>query len=131
MRNALTALSLGIALEQLAHLKEQHDEDRLRELRLGSWQESDAEGSDGGNGHEEMLIEGITMQHTFGCLLQRFVAYQQIRNQIYQQQLPRGQCHIFLNDDSGYQQRDSHKKQYQFSLHAPLFVMVVLVMMFV
>ena len=47
--NALTALSLGIALEQLSHLEEQHDEDSLRKLRLGTRQETDAEGTDGGH----------------------------------------------------------------------------------
>ena len=73
--NALTALSLGIALEQLAHLEEEHDEDGFGELGLGIWQEADAQGTYRGYRHEEMLVEGVAVGNAFGGLLQRVVAY--------------------------------------------------------
>jgi hypothetical protein len=61
MADALSALPLGIALEELAHLEEEHDEHRLQELRLGPWQEADAQCADGGHRHEEMLVEGTAV----------------------------------------------------------------------
>ena len=75
MADALTALALGIALEELAHLEEEHDEDRLGELGLGTRQEADAEGSDSGDGHEEMLVEGIAMGNSLPRLMERLMAY--------------------------------------------------------
>ena len=78
MSNAVTALPLGIALEKFTHLKEEHHKDRFRKLRLGSWQKTDTERTDGGNGHEEMLVEGFAMSDTLSSLMQRFMSYQQI-----------------------------------------------------
>ena len=69
MGDARTALAFGIALEELTDLEEEHDEDGLGELRLSPGQETDAEGTDGSDRHEEMLVEGITM----GDSLPRFV----------------------------------------------------------
>ena len=88
MGNALPALSLGITLKEFAHLKEQHDEDSLRELGLCPWEEPDAEGTYRSHRHKEMLVEGIAVEYTLGCLLQRLMSHQQIGNQINQQQLP-------------------------------------------
>ena len=75
VRDALTALALSIALEQLAHLEEQHDEDGLRELCLGTWQEADAQGTDGGYRHQQVLVHGFTMHQAFHSFLQRIIAY--------------------------------------------------------
>ena len=77
--NALTALALGIAFEQLTHLEEQHDEDGFGKLRLGSREEPDAKGTDGGHRHEEMLIEDIAVGNTFNSLMQGLVTYYNIR----------------------------------------------------
>ena len=73
--NAPSALPLGIALEELAYLEEEHDEDRLWKLRLSTRQKADGEGSDGGYRHQEVFVEGVAMSHTLGRLLQRLVAY--------------------------------------------------------
>ena len=69
----------------VANLKEQHDEDGLRELSLGTGQKTDAEGSDGGHRHQKMLVEHVALGNTFPCFAQRFVTNQKVWNQIYQQ----------------------------------------------
>ena len=90
VRNALTALPLGITLKQFAQLEEKHDKHRLWKFRLSTWQEADAEGADSSYGHQEMLVEGIAFQEALQRFLQCVVTYQQVRYQINQQQLPRG-----------------------------------------
>ena len=83
--NAVATLTLSIAFEKFANLEEQHDEDGLRELSLGTREEADAEGADGGHRHEEMFVEHVALGNTFPCLMQRVVTYQKVWNQIYQQ----------------------------------------------
>ena len=73
MGNALSALPLGIALKEFAHLEEEHHEDGLGELGLGTGEETDQEGTDGGHRHEEMLVEGITVGDTLPRLVKRLV----------------------------------------------------------
>ena len=75
MGDTLTALSLGIALEELAYLEEEHHEDGLRKFVFGTWQEADAESSDGGDRHEKMFIERIATGDAFPSLMQCLVAY--------------------------------------------------------
>ena len=111
--NAASALSLGIALEELANLEEQHDENRLGKLRLGARQETDAESTDGGHRHQEVLVERVAVSHTIDGLLQRLVAYQQIRHKVYQQQLPCGERQMVLDDDSANEQQCRHNDESQ------------------
>ena len=99
MGNALAALPFGIALEEFADLEEQHHEDGLGELGLCPREEADAEGTDGGNRHQEVLIEGIAVGDSLRSLLQRVVADDQIRYKIDKQQLPGGQRQRFLDED--------------------------------
>lgn len=99
--DALPALPLGIAFEQLAHLEEEHHEDRLRKLRLGSWHETDGECTDGGHCHEEILVQRFAVQQSFCGFLQRLEAYQQVGHEIDEEQLPGGQRAAFL-DNHGY-----------------------------
>ena len=75
MTDTAAALTLSITLKEFANLEEQHDENGLRKLSFGTWQEADTEGADGGNRHEEMLIEGIAVSNTLDSLLQRVVTY--------------------------------------------------------
>ena len=58
-RDGFAALAHGIALEQLADLVEQHDGRALRHMRLGVGEEDHGERADGGDGHEEALVEGL------------------------------------------------------------------------
>ena len=82
MGNTLTALPFGIALEEFTHLEEQHDEDSLGKLCLGTRKETNAEGTDGGYRHQEMLVESIAVHDTLCCFHQRLVTYQQVRYEI-------------------------------------------------
>ena len=100
---APSALPFGITLEQLANLEEQHNEDRLRELRLGTRQEADAQRADGSHRHQEVLVHGVAVSHTLSSLLQRLVAYQQVGYEVDQQQLPRRQRQFVFNDDGNNQ----------------------------
>ena len=73
--DALAALALGIAFEQLTYLEEQHHEDGLGKLGLSTGQEADAEGSDGSHRHEEVLVERFSVGNAFSGLFQRLMAY--------------------------------------------------------
>ena len=103
--DALPALPLGIAFEQFAHLEEEHHEDRLRELRLGSWHETDGECTDGGHCHEEILVQRFAVQQTFRGFLQRLESYQQVGHEIDEEQLPGGQRAAFLDRYGYYEQQ--------------------------
>ena len=76
MGDTVAGLTLGVALEELADLEEEHHEDRFRILGLGFGEETDTEGTDGGDGHEEVLVEGIAVGDALPSLVQRLVAYQ-------------------------------------------------------
>ena len=75
MCDAVAALALGITLEKFANLEEEHDKDGLRELCLSPRQEADAESADGGDGHEKMLIEHLTLSDALPRFMERFVTY--------------------------------------------------------
>ena len=72
--DAVTALSLGIALEKFTYLEEEHHEDSLQILRLGIRQETDAEGTDGSHRHQQVLVECLALRDTFPCLVERLVS---------------------------------------------------------
>ena len=127
MGDAVAALSLGIALEKLTDLEEQHDEDSLGKLCLGPWQETDAERSDGGHGHQKVLVEGIAVGNSFCCLLQCVVPDEQIGNKIDQQQLPCGQLAVLFDDDGGDEEHDGDGNQCQFASPRFVFMVVMLV----
>ncbi len=76
--DALAAASLGDAFKELADLEEEHHEDGFGELRLGTGQEPYAERADGGDGHQEMLVEGLAVQDAFGGLLEGVEAHDEI-----------------------------------------------------
>ncbi len=100
MRNTLTTLPFSITLKEFAHLEEKHHKDCLRKLRLSSWQEANAESAYGGYGHQEMLVEGVAIHQTFCSLLQRACSDDEIRDEIDQQQLPRGERLCLLDRNS-------------------------------
>ena len=84
MGDAVATLAFSKTLEEFTYLEEEHHENSLWKLRFCTRQESDTEGSDGGYRHEEVLIEGITVEQTLYCLLQRVVSDEQIGYEIYQ-----------------------------------------------
>ena len=98
--DALAAAPFGETLEEFADLEEQHNEYSFLERCLRSRQEADAERSDSGYRHQEMFVEGIAVRDTLGRLLQGFVAYEQIRNEVDKEQLPGGEAAFPFDDDS-------------------------------
>ena len=126
MGDAATALSLGIALEEFTYLEEQHDEDGLWDLGLGTRQKTDGKSADGGHRHQEVLVEGIAVCQTLGSFFQRLVTYQQIRNEIDQQQLPCRQRPLMLDDDGAYQQHRRQKNQRQLLAQRVLLVVMLM-----
>ena len=71
LADGLPAPVLRDALEQLSHLEEQHDEDGLGEHRLAAGDEPDQQGAHSRQGHEEVLVKGVTFRDVFDGLRQR------------------------------------------------------------
>ena len=71
------ALAYSMPLEEFAHLEEQHHGYRLVVVARTA-HECKGKGSDGSYGHEEILIEHLAVQYSFGSLAQYVVAYYQI-----------------------------------------------------
>ena len=87
MGDAVTASAFCIVFEQFTNLKEKHDKHGLGKFRFSPWEKTDAKGTDGGQGHQEMLIEPIAFGDAFAGFSQGVVTDKQIRNQIDRQQL--------------------------------------------
>ena len=73
--DAVAGLALGITLEEFANLEEKHHEDSLGVLRLGSGEKTYQQGTDSGDGHEEMFVEGVAVGDALPGLVERLVAY--------------------------------------------------------
>ena len=73
--DAVAGLALSVTLEEFTDLEEEHHEDGLRVLGLGTGEETDQEGTDGGDGHEEVLIEGVAVGDTLPGLVKRLMTY--------------------------------------------------------
>ena len=128
---AVATLALGVAFKQFAYLEEQHHEDCFGKLGLCTWQETDTERTDCGNGHKEMLVEHVAADDALKCFLQRIVTDKKIRHEVNQQQLPRRQTAILLyNYCADKQQRSKNDKQ-QCALHAVMLMVVMMMFMIV
>ena len=95
----LTALPLSVALEEFANLKEEHHEYCLGILGLCAGKKAYAQGTNGGDGHQEVFIEHVAADDTLGRLPQSVVADEQVGHQVDQQQLPGGQVTSLLDHD--------------------------------
>ena len=108
---AVATLALGVTFKQFANLEEQHYKDRFGKLGFGTRQKTDAECTDGGDGHKEMLVEHVATDDALKCFLQRIVTDKKIRHEVNQQQLPRRQTAIVLNNNcADKQQRSKNDK---------------------
>ena len=58
-RDGLAALAHGVALEELAHLVEEHDRGALGHVGLRLGEEDHRKGAERSHGHEERLVEGV------------------------------------------------------------------------
>ena len=75
MGDAVTALAFGVALEEFTDLEEEHHEDGLGVLGLGTGEKTYQQGTDSGDGHEEMFVEGVAVGDALPGLVERLVAY--------------------------------------------------------
>ena len=126
MGNAFPALSLGIALEQLAYLEEEHHKDRLRKFGFRPRQEPDAERTDGGYRHQEMLVESLALGQSLDGFLQCVVTNQEVGNEVDHEQLPLGQVQSLFDSNR-------HDEQYDGDTNEPELLaqrMLVMVLMF-
>ena len=126
MGNAFTALSFGIALEQLAYLEEEHHKDRLRKFGFRPRQEPDAERTDGGYRHQEMLVESLTLGQSLDGFLQCVVTNQEVGDEVDHEQLPLGQVQSLFDSNR-------HDEQYDGDTNEPELLaqrMLVMVLMF-
>ena len=73
--DAVATLALGITLEEFTDLEEKHHEDGLRILRLCSREETNTEGTNRGDGHKKVFVEGIAVDDTFPRLVKSLMAY--------------------------------------------------------
>jgi hypothetical protein len=133
MGNAFTAFALGIAFEKLTDLEKQHNKDRLGKLGLGTWQKTDAECPNSGDGHKEMFVESLAMCQSLSGFLERVETDNQIRDQIDKKQLPGRQVATFLNDNCSNQQnyRDSNSDDLLFQATLVMVVFMFTASMFV
>jgi len=98
------AVAFRYSFEQLTNPEKEHDEDRLGILGFGAIEKADRKGSDGGDRHEEVFIQSLSVDQAFGSLFQRIESYYKIRYKEKQKILPLLPCGIFLNDD-GYDKK--------------------------
>ena len=131
VRDAVAAPALGVTLEQLAYCEEQHDEDRFREFGLRPGQEADAEGTDGGQGHEEVLVEDVSAGNAFCRFFQGAGADEQVGDEIDQEQLPGLQGAVFLDEDGCGEQDGGDGDEGYLPLCAAVGVAVMLVLVLV
>ena len=97
--NALAALAHGHALEQLADLVEDDNGAAFHVV-------AQREGTHGGNGHQEALIEGLAVLDAQQCLAQHGPAHHQIRNAVQRQLHRRGELGQQLEDEHQHHRSD-------------------------
>ena len=78
----LAALAHRIALEQFSYLVEQHDGAALGKLRLGLGEADGGKSADGGDGHEERLVEGFAAPNVAPCLAQHVMAGDKVGDEV-------------------------------------------------
>ena len=79
--NAPSASLHGQALEELADLVEEHHSHTLHKVAVPVI-DGQHEGSDGGDGHQEILVEHSSVHHAQSCLAQNVVADNQVGRQV-------------------------------------------------
>ena len=80
--DALTRLAHRIALEQLAHLVEQHHRCTLGHVRLRVREQHQGKSAHRGDGHEEVLVEHLTVNDVAHRFVQHIVACDKKRDKV-------------------------------------------------
>ena len=128
MGDGLAGATLGDAFEEFADLVEEHDEDAFRELRLHAGEETDAEGAEGGNRHQEVLVERFSVAQPFRGLFQRIPTDDEVRDQENEQLRPQGHGDM-LREDAGADQQDRRRSNADDGLARAAFFVMMFVMM--
>ena len=131
MCDRFPAAAFRDAFEQFSHLEEQHHEHRLGKLRRGARQEADGECAQRGDGHEEVLVQGLAVRERLGCLRQGLPADDQVRDQVNQEIGPYRPIRFLLDDDRRDKQYGRECDLDDALLHLPLFVVVMVLPMLV
>ena len=105
--------------------------DRFREFGLRSGQEAYAEGTDGGQGHEEVLVEDVPAGNAFCRFFQGAGADEQVGDEIDQEQLPGLQGAVSLDEDGCGEQDGCDGDEGYLPLCAAVGVAVMLVLVLV
>ena len=96
VRDRPPAAPLGILLEELPELEEEHNEDRLGELALRPGQEAYPQCPKSGDAHQEVLVQQLSLRYSLRRLPQRIVPDDEVRDEVDEQQLPERQGHMVL-----------------------------------
>ena len=104
MGDRLAAFPFGNALEQFAHLEEQHDEHRLRELRLRARKEADGERPEGRDGHQEVLVQRLPVGKRLEGFPDGIPSDNEVRDQVNQEVSPCGPVGSLLDEHRRHQQ---------------------------
>ena len=119
--------AFGDSLEQFSNLEEEHHEDCFGELGGRTGQETDSQGPERGDAHQEILVQGFPVGQGFARLFQGIPADGQEGDQIEQQVLPGGPVGLLFDKDG-----DNEEDGGQDDLDDPSpgsFLIVVMVMM--
>ena len=84
--DGFAGLAHGVALEQLADLVEQHHGATFRHRRLRVGERDHGECADGGDGHEQVLVEHLAVFDVAGCPQQHIVAGDEVRHEVQREQ---------------------------------------------
>ena len=93
------------AFEEFADLEEKHDEDSLGELRGRPGQESDAQGAQRGDAHQEVLVHRLAVREGLRRFFQGVPADDEVGDQVEQQVLPDLPLRMSFDEDRGGQQQ--------------------------
>ena len=126
MGNRFAALSFGISFKEFANLEEEHHEHGFGELGFCTREESDAERTQCGDGHEEVLVERFALHDPFDGFLDGVETNHKVGDKIDEQQLPRGQSVVVFDIYSDEEQNDGESNLDQRLLQSTFFMMVVM-----
>ena len=74
VRDRFARLAYGVAFEQRANLVKKHDSCAFGHVGFGFGEEDEGECADGGNGHEQILVERLFVRDTMPGFCQHVVA---------------------------------------------------------
>ena len=80
--DGFAALTHGVALEQLAHLVEEHDGGAFGHVRVGIGEKHHRKRADRGHGHEEAFVECLAATDVAPCLEEHVVPRDEVGDEI-------------------------------------------------